>query len=49
MATVIRQRYGDRLSEGDPEEKGANALVQASEDMRVFRVGHDDSLFSLLP
>ena len=51
MMAVLRQRYGDRLSEGELEEVGeaAKAIVQASEDMRAVRLEHGDSPFSVPP
>ena len=51
MMTVLRQRYGDRLSEDELEEVGeaAKAIVQASEDMRAVELGHGDSPFSVPP
>ena len=49
MMTVIRQRYGDRLSEQELEEVGeaAKAIVQASDDMCAVELGHGDSPFSV--
>ena len=51
MIAVLRQRYGDRLSEDELEEVGeaAKAIVQASEDMRAVPLGHGDSPFSVPP
>ena len=51
MMAVLRQRYGDRLSEDELEEVGeaAKAIVQASEDMRAVRLEHGDSPFSVPP
>jgi hypothetical protein len=51
MMTVIRQRYGERLSEDELEEVGeaAKAIAQASEDMRAVELGHGESPFSVPP
>ena len=51
MMAVLRQRYGDRLSEDELEEvgEGAKAIAQASEDMRAVELGHGDSPFSVPP
>ena len=51
MMAVLRQRYGDRLSEDELEEVGeaAKAIVQASEDKRAVELGHGDSPFSVPP
>ena len=51
MMAVLRQRYGDRLSEDEFEEVGeaAKAIAQASEDMRAVTLEHGDSPFSVPP
>ena len=51
MMAVIRQRYGDRLSDDELEEvsEATKAIAQASEDMRSVDVGHGDSPFSVPP
>ncbi len=51
MMTVIRQRYGDRLTEEEFDEvsEAAKAIVQASEDMRAVQLEHGDSPFSVPP
>ena len=51
MMTVIRQRYGDRLTEEEFDEvsEAAKAIVQASEDMRAVKLEHGDSPFSVPP
>ena len=51
MMTVIRQRYGDRLTEDELDEvsEAAKAIVQASEDMRAVQLEHGDSPFSVPP
>ena len=51
MMSVLRQRYGGRLSEDELEEVGAaaKAIVQASQDMRAVELGHGDSPFSAPP
>ncbi|MCY3637490.1 MAG: hypothetical protein OXG80_00100 [Chloroflexi bacterium] len=51
IMTVLRQRYGDRLSQDEFDEVGeaAKAIVQASEDMRAVELGHGDSPFSVPP
>ncbi len=51
MMAVLRQRYGDRLSEDELEEvsEAAKAIAQASEDMRAVELGHGDSPFSVPP
>ena len=51
MMAVLRQRYGDRLTEDELDEvsEAAKAIVQASEDMREVQLGHGDSPFSVPP
>ena len=51
MMAVLRQRYGDRLTEDELDEvsEAAKAIAQASEDMREVQLGHGDSPFSVLP
>lgn len=51
MMAVLRQRYGDRLTEDELDEvsEAAKAIVQASEDMRAVELGHGDSPFSVPP
>ena len=51
MMAILRQRYGDRLSEDELEEvsEAAKAIAQASEDMRAVELGHGDSPFSVPP
>lgn len=51
MMAVLRQRYGDRLSEDELEEvsEAAKAIAQASEDMRAVELGHGDSPFGVPP
>lgn len=51
IMSLLRQRYGDRLSEDELEEVGeaAKAIVQASDDMRAVRLEHGDSPFSVPP
>lgn len=51
IMTVLRQRYGDRLSEDEFDEVGeaAKAIVKASEDMQTVELGHGDSPFSVPP
>ena len=51
MMAVLRQRYGDRLTEDELDEvsEAAKAIVQASEDMRDVQLEHGDSPFSVPP
>ena len=51
MMAVLRQRYGDRLTEDELDEvsEAAKAIVKASEDMRDVQLGHGDSPFSVPP
>ena len=51
MMAVLRQRYGERLTEDELDEvsEAAKAIVQASEDMRDVQLGHGDSPFSVPP
>ena len=51
MMAILRERYGDRLSEDELGEvnEAAKAIAQASEDMRAVEVGHGDSPFSVPP
>ncbi len=51
MMAVLRQRYGDRLTEEELDEvsEAAKAIAQASEDMREVQLGHGDSPFSVPP
>lgn len=51
MMSVLRQRYGDRLTEEEFGEvsEAAKAIVQASEDMRAVQLEHGDSPFSVPP
>lgn len=51
IMAVLRERYGDRLTENELDEvsEAAKAIVQASEDMRAVRLGHGDSPFSVPP
>ena len=51
IVAVLRQRYGDSLTEDEFDEvsEAAKAIVQASEDMRAVQLGHGDSPFSVPP
>ena len=51
IMAVLRQRYGDRLTEDELDEvtEAAKAIVQASEDMRAVQLEHGDSPFSVPP